>query len=138
MLKISKHVKIPEEEIKIKTVLSQGPGGQNVNKTSTAVQLSFSIKASSLPEIYKGKLLNLNDNRITKEGIIVIKSHKYRSRERNKEEAIKRLITIIYSISTPKKKRKPTKPTYGSKEKRLNHKTKHSRQKDLRKKVECK
>jgi ribosome-associated protein len=136
MLKISRHIKIPEEEIKIKTILSQGPGGQNVNKTSTAIQLSFDIKASSLPETHKEKLLNLNDKRITKEGIFIIKSQQYRSRERNKEEALKRLSTIIRCISTPKKKRKPTKPTYGSREKRLQHKTKHSKQKGLRKKVE--
>ncbi|MCF7790959.1 MAG: aminoacyl-tRNA hydrolase [Victivallales bacterium] len=135
MIIISQNLKISDNEIEVEQIPAQGPGGQNVNKVATAVHLRFDITASALPENCKQKLLKLNDNRLTKSGIIVIKSQCFRSFEKNKEEAINRLIRIIKSSFEPKRKRKPTKPPLSSNRKRLDHKTKHSLQKKMRKKL---
>ncbi|MDP2224806.1 alternative ribosome rescue aminoacyl-tRNA hydrolase ArfB [Nitrosomonas sp.] len=136
MLRISDNLAIPLAEIEIQAIRSQGSGGQNVNKVSTAIHLRFDIKASSLPEIYKERLLNLNDSRISSEGVVIIKAQRYRSQIKNKEDALNRLMEIIKSVTIQMKLREPTKPTKASKTKRLEGKAIQSRRKSLRGKVE--
>ena len=136
MLRITENLAIPLAEIEIQAVRSQGSGGQNVNKVSTAIHLRFDIRASSLPECYKERLLNLKDGRITSEGIVIIKAQRYSSQIKNKEDALNRLREIIKSIIIPMKLRMPTKPTKASKIKRLEGKAMQSRIKSLRGKIE--
>jgi len=136
MLKISNTVTLDENEVEISAIRAQGSGGQKVNKVSAAIHLRFDIVASLLPEFYKEKLLNLKDKRITKDGIIVIKSQQHRSQEQNRDEALKRLVELIKSVNVVQKKRVPTKPTKGSVNRRLNSKKKHANKKQLRGKVE--
>jgi len=135
MLQISDTVSILEDEIDISAMRSQGAGGQNVNKVATAIHLRFDIKASSLPERYKERLLNLNDHRITQAGIIVIKSQEYRSQEQNREVALSRLQELIKSAVVVPKKRFKSKPTRSSQRKRLDSKTKHGQIKAMRRKI---
>ena len=135
MLHISSNVSIPDEEIELSAIRSQGSGGQNVNKVSTAIHLRFDIKASSLPEFYKSRLLKLKDKRITRDGIIIIKAQRTRSQETNRQEALCRLRELIQSVTSVRKKRTPTKPTHRSQLKRLDQKTRRGRDKTLRKKI---
>ena len=136
MLRITENLAIPLAEIEIQAVRSQNSGEQNVNKVSTAIHLRFDIKASSLPERYKERLLNLKDGRITSEGIVIIKAQRYSSQIKNKEDALNRLREIIKSVIIPMKLRMPTKPTKASKIKRLEGKAMQSRIKSLRGKIE--
>jgi ribosome-associated protein len=135
MLQISNIIIIPDSELEISAIRSQGAGGQNVNKVSTAIHLRFDIEASSLPAFYKEQLLKLNDRRITQEGVVVIKAQEHRSQEQNREEALQRLQELIKSAVVLKRKRKPTKPTRNSQKKRLDSKTKRGQIKSIRRQV---
>lgn len=131
-LKLSGGASIPLSEIETKAIQSQGPGGQNVNKVATAIQLSFDVSRSSLPEPAKRRLLNGIDQRITKEGVLIIRSQEYRSQEANRQTALKRLAEVLKSSLVSPKKRRPTRPSRASKENRLRSKTIRSRAKSLR------
>jgi len=135
MLIISNTVTIDEWELDFSAIRSQGAGGQNVNKVASAIHLRFDIKRSKLPDFYKQRLLNLNDSRLTKEGVIVIKSQSHRTQELNKEEALNRLKELIISATQVQKKRRATKPSRNSQRKRMDSKTKRGKTKALRKNI---
>lgn len=135
MLNLTRHIAIPDSEIDIHAIRSQGPGGQNVNKVASAIHLRFDVPASSLPDDVKLRLLQSRDYRISKDGVVVIKAQRFRTREQNLEDALERLRTLVAGAARPPRTRKKTRAPAAVKARRLEQKTRRGRVKNLRKPV---
>ncbi|MDF1821630.1 MAG: alternative ribosome rescue aminoacyl-tRNA hydrolase ArfB [Alcanivoracaceae bacterium] len=135
MLRITPSVFIAENEIQMEAIRAQGAGGQNVNKVASAIHLRFDIRASDLPDIYKARLLALNDQRISDDGVVVIKAQNHRTQQRNREEALERLAELVRSVTVEKKKRRPTRPSKSARQKRMDRKSQRGQTKALRGRV---
>jgi ribosome-associated protein len=135
-VQISQQVAIPYAEIDIQGIRAQGAGGQNVNKVSSAIHLRFDIRASSLPDFYKQRLLAISDQRVSGEGIVIIKAQKFRSQEKNREDALARLQELVRGAAVTQKKRRATKPSKNARRKRMDRKTQRGKVKSLRGKVQ--
>jgi ribosome-associated protein len=135
-LTISDTVVLSEDEIECTAICSQGAGGQNVNKVSSAIHLRFDIQASSLPDFYKQRLLELQDKRVTKDGIVIIKAQRFRTQEKNRDDALLRLVELIRGATIIQKTRRPTRPSKAAKTRRTDSKTLRGKVKTLRGKVE--
>ena len=134
-MKYQKNVSLADWEIELSAIRSMGNGGQRVNKVATAIHLRFDIKRSTLPDIYKERLLASQDSRVSKDGVVIIKAQSYRTQEMNKEDALSRLKAFILSEMLVQKKRRATKPTKGSVNRRLVGKANRKEVKQTRKKV---
>lgn len=135
-LQISSNVELPLEDLELQAIRAQGAGGQNVNKVSSAIHLRFDIRASSLPDFYKERLLQMRDSRLSSDGVLVIKAQRFRSQEKNREDALARLRTLIQSVAVTRKARQATKPSRNARKKRMDSKTRRGRIKNLRGKVD--
>ncbi|HIZ51160.1 MAG TPA: aminoacyl-tRNA hydrolase [Candidatus Pseudomonas excrementavium] len=136
MIQLSPTVALDENELEFTAIRAQGAGGQNVNKVSSAIHLRFDIQASSLPDFYKERLLQFKDQRISKEGVVVIKAQQHRTQEKNRDDAIARLVQLIQEATVVEKPRRPTKATKSSQKRRMDSKTQRGKIKALRGRVE--
>lgn len=135
MLHVSRHIQIPDEEIEFNAIRAGGPGGQNVNKVSSAIHLRFDIGNSSLPDYCKQRLLRMHDRRISSDGVIIIKAQQHRTQEKNRIDALNRLLEMIQQANTPIKKRIPTRPGKAARKRRTDDKVHRGRLKQSRGKV---